>query len=190
MKIFSLFSTPQEKEPTFIVWPDSCLLLSDRPLYVPDFAPEFVAVPMAAYKAGRLGKNIAPRFASRYLTEFTAALCIMPRRALEALSEGAQPSVADTCFDTAVVMGDWTRVTPDNLELTCHTLDCPSLTIPWPDGKSAADSLAAFSMRNTIKMGDILMTPLPTSAIPVAEGDRISIFDADTRDTLLTTRFK
>lgn len=190
MKMFSRFSLRDGKEPVTVVWPDSCMLLSDRPLYVPDFAPDFVALPMAAYKGCRLGKNIAPRFAGRYLAEFTAALCVMPLRAFESVARGESPAGSDLCFDHAVVIGDWKYRCPGRFVITADGLCTGNFEAPRPSEGIAAEALATFSQTNTIKMGDVLMVPLPLNPMPVDEGSRISILDPDTNDTLLITRFK
>ena len=60
MKIFAVMETGDRYE-----IPDSSLLRSGQPFFIPDFAGEFRAMPSAVVRIGRLGKGIAPRFAVR-----------------------------------------------------------------------------------------------------------------------------
>ena len=75
MKIFALeypLSATDSGHTPFRVWPDSCWILSRRPVFVPGFAPRFIGVPAIAVKISRLGKCVEPRFAPRYYAEWTA----------------------------------------------------------------------------------------------------------------------
>ncbi|MDE5842696.1 MAG: hypothetical protein K2H35_03035 [Muribaculaceae bacterium] len=164
------------------VWPDSCWLLSNRPLFVPDFAPEFIALPALALKIGRLGKTVALRFAHRYISEFTAALLILPRRAAEAWAAGENPPAADLCFDNAIVVGDWMKLNPDYLT---DTIKFNIFITDQKQNKSKQMHLYATpaeiyplicdtSKTNILKMGDLMLLPL-SREISVEEGDNIPV---------------
>lgn len=196
MKIYAEITSPlNPQEPARIVWPDSCWLLSDRPLYIPDFAPEFTAVTAMAGKIGRLGKCIAPRFAHRYVAQWTAALIIIPRPLCDRIIKGESPQSADLCFDNALVLGDWMPEPPQRLCINFQS----------PDGPEAADSVAYdsdpvfsalvnLSARNTLKMGDVIIAANPDTfrAFAVQEGASLTIGTSDdiSATTVLSTRFK
>ncbi|MDE6010320.1 MAG: hypothetical protein K2F87_02580 [Muribaculaceae bacterium] len=199
MKIYAEFpSTAQE--PGRIVWPDSCWLLSDRPLFVPDFAPIFMAQPMYAAKIGRLGKCVAPRFAARYVTRLTAALVILPADALRRISSGIPLPPEDYCFDNAVVIGDWQEgdalpdlgidmLYPAGAELTDVMTLAPGIPRHYP---ALTEAIVTLSQRNTLKMGDVILIPMPVEPIPLTEEARINIAPASPEAPLpfLITRFK
>lgn len=201
---------------TWIYWPDSCWLLSNRPLFVPDFAPEFVAIPAVAAKIGRLGKSIALRFASRYISEFTAAFIILPVRAISEFEKGKIPTPADICFDNAIVMGDWHKIEPENLDKNLNF----QLSVKNSGNEVSSSSLEAnfkgifsliseVSKTNILKMGDVILFPAfsdaesassPGSAFPISEGvsAKITLLSPSLPDTpdiipappLLSTNFK
>lgn len=197
MKIYAELtsSTLNTQEPARIVWPDSCWLLSDRPLYIPDFAPCFVAVTAMAGKIGRLGKCIAPRFAHRYVAQWSAALIIIPQPVFERILKGESPQSADLCFDNSLVIGDWLPEPPQRLCINCQS----------PDGTDATDSaaydtapvfsaLVNLSARNTLKMGDVIIAANPAvfRAWSVPEGASLTIGTSEdiSASAILSTRFK
>lgn len=200
------------QEPGIIIWPDSCWLLSNRPLYIPDFAPEFAAIPALAVKNSRLGKNVAPRFAPRYMAEWTAALILLPARAIRAMKRGMTPAASETCFDNALVIGDWQPgCVPADMHVKAF-LPAPTTPVTTARGSSAPDSchgapdiradytappcmdeaarnLCNLSKTNTLKMGDMIMAPLSLDPIPLCERLCVEITRADTGCRLLFTRF-
>ena len=198
MKIFSSIANISESEANgMLIWPDSCWLLSDRPLFVPDFEESFYVIPALAGKIGRIGKTIAVRFGHRYISEVTAALIMMPGSVLAKLKSGEIPSASDLCFDNALVIGDWQKIEilPDSsLTLDFRTVFQSAATgseecIVNPD--LLYPLIAEMSRKNTLKMGDIVIHPLPLSAHRVSEGDSITIQISNFADRpLLSTRFK
>lgn len=179
MKIYAEFPITGDRATIPLIWPDSCWLLSDRPLYIPDFAPEFVAIPALACKVGRLGKCVAPRFASRYAGSWTAALIILPESALQLLSEGVMPRCSEWCFDNSLVIGDWQAEPLRSLDISVEPADkwVPAGLSVLTESASAAlmQSLCNLSEHNTLKMGDLILVPLPVPPIPLAEGMNVAI---------------
>lgn len=180
------------------MWPDSCWLLSNRPLYIPDFASSFKAIPMLAVKIGRLGKNVAPRFVSRYICQRTAALVILSSEALTRIQKGEPLNTFEYCFDNAVVLGDWSdseTLFPITLEVMNPT-DNATSKLQMPESRAIdtdgiIQAIVRLSRRNTLKMGDVVMVPLAFPEVLLEEGMRISISSDSTDPTaLLFTRFK
>lgn len=194
MKIFAEIPY-NEHESVRLIWPDSCWLRSDRPLYIPDFADKFAALPMAAYKAGRLGKNISPRFSRRYLTEHSVALALFPSKCLSDIKRGVTPEMSNICFDNALVLGNWTKESFESAECRIYH---PSGNVSeenirefkMPEETYIAETLASFSKYNTIKMGDILLYPISDSEIQLSENIQVTISSPVSDKPLLNTRFK
>lgn len=210
MKIYAEFPITDRQERTSLIWPDSCWLLSDRPLYIPDFAPAFLALPAIACKVGRLGKCVAPRFASRYAGDWTAALIILPATTVEGIGNGRQPGCAEWCFDNSLVIGEWQSEPPASLSIITASADSESSSVAYTAETGQArqcvmESLCNLSRHNTLKMGDIILSPLPDcSPVNLYEGLHLSVFafgeandpqlcrnqSDDAAAPILTTRFK
>jgi 2-keto-4-pentenoate hydratase/2-oxohepta-3-ene-1,7-dioic acid hydratase in catechol pathway len=79
MKIFAIgqnyvehnkeLNSKNPTEPVVFMKPDTALLRNNKPFYVPDFSQELHYETELIVKIDRIGKNIAPRFASRYYSE-------------------------------------------------------------------------------------------------------------------------
>lgn len=160
---------------------------------MPDFESRFFAVPALAAKTGRLGKCVAPRFAERYVGQLTLAAVILPESALETLARGTAPSPEMYCFDSSLAIGDW--IPSDGIKDMQVTL---SLT--GPDGDSSASAkadvtdlyplIAETSARNTIKMGDVMILPIPALAFEAREGVTMTLSTPPYPQPLLITKFK
>lgn len=193
------------------VRPDSCWLLSRRPLFVPDFDGGVLAYPSLALKTGRLGKCIAHRFASRYFAAFAPALMLMPRIAIDMISHGVTPPAPLLCFDNSIVLGDWQNFPISAADAAQAPHHYPDYSLPAamtvryinPDGavtESAAgipeeaplSLLAAVSESMTVKTGDIALVPLDSPPFEAIEGASIEILAGPSRNpqSLLLTHFK
>ncbi len=194
MKIYAEFtSLPNPQEPAKAIWPDSCWLLSDRPLYIPDFASEFVAITALAGKIGRLGKCIASRFAHRYVAQWTVAFIILPKHVFDCICNEESFDAADLCFDNAVVLGEWNQEPPEALRLAVLRPGRESLYTDFnSDTAPLYSALVRLSTRNTLKMGDVILAPVIASQSGLEEGLTLSVSDtADSSATpMLSTRFK
>lgn len=198
MKIIARFDTPHMRS---LIWPDSCWLQSERPLYIPDFAPAFVAIPAIATKAGRLGKHIAVKFAHRYLMEWTAAIIVLPLKEYQDLLADIIPPAESFCYDNAIVLGDWHKGMPHgDIQISASSL--PNARTPIEPAEithrdvarydsAFFDTLSDLSLRNTVKMGDVILHPLQHISISLHENMAIRISSsAVTSSPLLSTRFK
>lgn len=160
---------------------------------MPDFESRFFAVPALAAKTGRLGKCVAPRFAERYVGQLTLAAAILPESALETLARGAAPPPETYCFDSSLAIGDW--IPSDGIKEMQATL---SLTGPDDDSSASAKAnvadlyplIAGASARNTIKMGDVMILPIPALAFEAREGMTMTLSTPLCPRPLLITKFK
>ena len=153
---------------------DSSILYSGRPFFVPDFAQRFEAAPSIVVRTGRLGKCIAPKFASRYWDAFTAGFSLL------ACEDGDERMGAlDRAFDGAAIVGDWVPVTdfddplhvPVEVKVDDTVLACCCLAdMRWP----LDEALAAVSCRCSIKMGDLLFTGDTNERFVISPGMRLT----------------
>ena len=160
-----------------------------------------------AAKIGRLGKTVGLRFAHRYVSEYSAALIILPLRAVNDWEEGMNPQYSDICFDNSLVIGEWMKaeaVTPErNFTFTLQLGDKQdqSSRIPLSASLQGIYSLITeVSGTNTLKMGDVMLLPMMTagsdtrSSFPIRENLTAQIFlspsDDDPGRKILHTNFK
>ena len=159
-----------------------------------------MAIPALAAKIGRIGKCVATRFADRYVGELTASAQVIPRRALAAIADNRPVAQSMLCFDNAVAIGDWQPAAlrePISLDIT-FTHDSPPHDARDKTCHSAIDAdirqvyelIADASKTNTIKMGDIFVTPFYRLATSVAPATSLKISLSNSDQAQLAINFK
>ena len=168
----------EENEPVIFLKPDSALLKDGKPFFIPDFSNEVRYEAELVVRISRLGKNIAPRFASRYYDAVTVGIdftaCDMLRRA----QQQGHPWELSKGFDASAVVGDFVPVgqfadaSALNFSLSVDGQEvqrgCAS------DMRFAVDELIAYVSRfMTLKIGDLLFTGAPSGALPASIGQHL-----------------
>lgn len=151
---------------------DSSVLANNKPFFIPDFAPAFVLHPAIAVRINRLGKTIAPRFASRYY-QAVAACAIVEAAGME----GNPFDARHTAFDGAFFQGEFMPVESiqprQGLKVELFSNDRPAdataIDLPLVD-----EVIAEVSQYFTLKMGDIIVLGSHTPGFPLAIGQHIS----------------
>ena len=125
-------------------------------------------------RTGRLGKCIAPKFASRYWDAFTAAFTV------QAVNDRDEYMGAlDRAFDGAAIVGDW---------VTASTVDSPANAAVrfMVNGEQVSQHclahmslpldqlIADVSTRCSIKMGDMLFTGDAGTEHVLTPGDHLT----------------
>ncbi len=173
--------------------PDSTLLYSDRPFFVPDFDSRFVALLSPVVKISRLGKCVEPRFAGRYYSEWSVAISIRAFDMLERLKKNGLPWSEALVFDRSLIVGDFRPVETisDSSGITFPEL---SLRIDgeekagWNPGNviSATDEIVSLvSQSNTIKTGDLVLPAMTVYGADLKPGHILEISAGS--EILLTT---
>lgn len=167
--------------------PDTALTDRGRPFFVPDFAAPCRVEAFAAFRVGRLGRFVAPRFAHRYVDALTVVAAFSaPALAERLLAAGYAPDMA-YAFDGAICRGTWQEIDP--ADGAPRLWDSPSLTLngktvfagPAPQPDDVDRALAFVSSVCKIADGDILLVPgglKPTQehAVEAQPEDRIEGF--------------
>lgn len=172
MKIISIERNPgQPIEPLtrITTFPDSAWLNRNLPLFIPDIPGQWTATAYAAARISRLGKSIAPKFASRYYDAITIGLRINPPAQY-------RDSQLSQCFDGAWITGQW-LTTPRLISNICINSD----TIPvdyalW----QLPQAISALSRWMTLKTGDHIAPCIIADQIPINVADS---FDAKIDET-------
>lgn len=141
---------------------DSSLLKDGKPLFLPDFASEFIAYPSLVVRINRLGKNIARRFAPRYYDAITVGLCL---EAVGVNDNAKIEGIYSVCnaFDGAAVLGDFFPIenfsNAENGIFSISVNNSAPINTDLNDMKMDIDSLIEeLSKYFTFKIGDILFT--------------------------------
>lgn len=187
MKIFSvlhnyggsdaeLLSSPfGQGETDWFEIPDSALLRSGNPFFIPEFDSGFAIFPSIAFRIGRLGKNIAPRFAERYLKEFTMAFCVVGLDSLAQLRAEGKPWCRAVAFDRCCWLGNLQPF--DALfDYGNFEIRCADKSYSYSPGNllcSPAEILSLLSQNNTLKIGDFILAGLTPGGIPIEIGSSL-----------------
>ncbi len=121
---------------------DSAVRPDRRPLFLPEDAAGIMCTPRVAVRVERLGKNVAPRFADRYLT----AVCLC--------CHVTSPAMTDYS-DDSLIIGRYIPV--------ANAAGEPAAAY---DAALAAEALAAVSATATFKTGDLIVLPPRPGDVP------------------------
>ena len=165
MKVIGIkgnYKCDNAQQPQVYLMADSSLLKDGKPLFLPDFAEEFVAHPALVVRINRLGKNIAKRFASRYYDAVTVGLCV-EACGFRNLQKLAGTHSVVNAFDGAAILGDFIEMEHiddiNNLSFSITQNESEVATINSHDLLNDVDSLIEeLSKYFTFKIGDILFT--------------------------------
>ncbi len=194
MKIFAIgqnyeehnkeLKSPNPGEPVVFMKPDTAALRNNKPFYIPDFSDDLHYETEIIIKINRLGKNIAPRFASRYYAEIGLGVDFTARDIQRRLKSAGHPWEVCKAFDNSAVIGQFVPVSQiENVQNIDFHLDINGTTVQQgntADMIFSVDTLIAhISKYFTLKIGDIIFTGTPAGVGKVAVGDRLEgyLFD-------------
>lgn len=172
----SLFGTIGEL--VYYTLPDSAILRSGNPMFVPDFDSDFRAFPSIVYRIGKLGKGVAPRFAYRYLDAFSLAFNVVACQSLVKIRESALPWTPAVTFDRSCLLGNLQPIDALN-DCGEITIKCNSDIMTYNHELAIApieDVLAMLTRDNTIKNGDLILSAIAPEGIPLHPGEHLDAF--------------
>lgn len=125
---------------------DSAIARNNQPWFLPDVGDNWRWQTAVAYRVSRLGKNIAAKFADRYIDAVTLLWV--------SIADNLDAGHCDF-MDGAVVCGDW--------------MPCGELPT------SIVNDLVEYTKFATIKNGDIIAGPVSDSFNEIIVGSHISL---------------
>lgn len=168
--------------PVWTIISQTAILQGGNPYFVPDFSERFEARLALAVKIGKLGKGIAPRFASRYVDSAAPSVVFVASDLLKKNREKGLPWTSAISYDRCLAIGKFTPTTIDECNNSEILLTLESSTsqirISWtadlmkPDIEMALESI---SRDNTIKTGDIILIGIAGEGPEVAPELRASL---------------
>lgn len=163
MKIFRIIENriAGNDELFWYMLPDSAIVRTDNPWFVPDFDEEYRLYPVIAVRIDRLGKSVSPKFATRYYNEATICLTACAQNLLNRLRENGLPWDKAVCFDKSCMIGDFIPFSAISEDDTLIVEMAGNIIKPRLDGiKNIIDNaISAVSHNNTIKTGDLILIP-------------------------------
>lgn len=175
--------------PVIFLKPDSSLLKSGKPFFVPDHLGRIDYEAELVVRICRLGKNIPERFAHRYYDAVTLGIDFTARDVQQQARQAGHPWTLCKGFDGAAAIGEWVSVEKFrdvqaiSLRLDRQTADecrqgLAGQTVQQgctSDMLFRVDELISYLSRYfTLKTGDLLYTGTPAGVGPVSIGDHLT----------------
>ncbi len=146
---------------------DSCLLNGRKPFFIPEWTKELGVTECIILRVSRLGKEIAPKFASRYYDAVApGADFIAMDLAREAQSAG-RPWTEALAFDYSLAIGEY-EPTPTSSLRGKEYLEKELLLSP-------EEAVARASKVMTIRQGDLIYIQYRQAPRPVSKEEIIRI---------------
>lgn len=157
--------------------PDSALVNSGKPFFIPEFSDEFEAFLSPVVRISRIGKSIGSRFAHRYYTEIAPGVHFRASKLRRELLAARIPADPSHSFDRSMTVGEFIPL--DSIDKgTAITMLKNNVVAAECDIEKwkgeIGNLLENVSRSNTVKMGDYIVPQLigPTK---VDIGDHLKI---------------
>jgi acylpyruvate hydrolase len=172
------------EEPVIFIKPDTALLRNNDPFYYPDFSQDIHYEVELILRISKEGKNISPRFASKYYDGIGLGIDFTARDLqTKAKSKGLPWTLAKGFNHSAPIsaflpLADFPDLKNINFSLRLNGAEKQA-------GNSglmltAFDELLAYVSRfMTFKKGDIIFTGTPKGVGPIKIGDRLEGYIED-----------
>jgi len=177
-------SNPLPAEPVVFLKPETAILRTGRPFFIPDFANEFHHEVELVIRISRLGKNIEPKFAHRYYDEIGVGIDFTARDLQSSLKKKGLPWEKSKAFDNSAALSKFVPITNfKDVQNINFRLD-----INGEKRQEGNSSLMIFKIDEiishvskyfTLKMGDLIYTGTPVGVGPVKIDDRLQLYIED-----------
>lgn len=162
---------------------DSALLVNRKPFFIPDETQAPIAYPALALRVCRLGKTIAPRYASRYYDACAPALDIWAADLLDQAQTKHEPWTTAVSLDGSFPLGEWSE--SDKIGWTYWTNGINRLDLGATEDR-IHDAVSLVSKYMTIRQGDVLYLQLTDKPIELRLNDCLTArFEGNDTDALL-----
>jgi 2-keto-4-pentenoate hydratase/2-oxohepta-3-ene-1,7-dioic acid hydratase in catechol pathway len=169
-------------DPVVFCKPDTALLRNNDPFFIPDFSNDIHHEVELVIKINRVGKNIQPKFASKYFDEIGLGIDFTARDLQSKLRTNGLPWEISKAFDSSAVISK--KFINKSALGDLSNLDF-SLTIDDQLVQKGSTNEMVFSFEDlicfvskffTLKIGDLIYTGTPAGVAPVKINDRLKGF--------------
>lgn len=138
----------RDGSPEMVLKGDSCLLNGRKPMFIPDWTNELGVTDCMILRVSRLGKEIAPKFASRYYDAVAPGADFIALDIAREAQANGRPWTKAIDFDYSLAIGEWMEIGDWKLEIGHWTLESYVL--------SPEEAVAEASKVMTIRQGDLI----------------------------------
>jgi len=169
-------------DPVVFCKPDTALLRNNDPFFIPDFSNDVHHEVELVIKINRVGKNIQPKFASKYYDEIGLGIDFTARDLQSELRANGLPWEISKAFDSSAAIS---KKFINKSELGDLSNLNFSLTIDDQLVQKGSTNQMVFSFEDlicyvskffTLKIGDLIYTGTPSGVAPVKINDRLKGF--------------
>lgn len=199
MKIMAVYSKEPKADSvgrSMLVWPDSALVRSGKPVFMPEYESGCVIAVGTGVRVDRLGKSIRKRFSYRYYNEVAPMAFVLSRRNFDSLIslDGGGPE--EYVADYSVICGDfieknllrspsiWSLRISDLSSLRGSSTDTEMLGLE----EMLDETIEYASKCNTLKTGDLVAAIDFALSTPVKRNCRLELAIDDV--SLLNVKLK
>lgn len=188
MKIFGIINnlktnysdSPSLESPnnSYFFIPDTSLLKSGRPFFLPLKTGEFCLAPSIVIKIDKVGKNISERFSYRYYNELALGGLIFNKHLLRSLSQQGLPLTPALAYDYNAPISLFfnKEVVLQNSIFEIFINENKELSFSVSDTISQLDSLiAGLSRYNTLKTGDLIFANITLTDVKLNLNSKMTI---------------
>ena len=169
------------EEPVVFFKPDTAVLPTKTPFYIPEFSNEIHYEVEVLVKISKHGKHIDPQFAHRYYEEIGLGIDFTARDLQRKFSEKGLPWEKCKAFDGSAVIGDFLPKSQfESINDLSFRLEKNGAIVQQ---SSTSDMLfkideiiAHLSTYFTLKQGDIIFTGTPSGVGKIEVNDRLEGF--------------
>jgi acylpyruvate hydrolase len=169
-------------EPVIFTKPDTALLRNNAPFYYPDFSKDIHYEAELVLKVGKEGKNIDPKFASKYFESIGVGIDFTARDLQQKAKEKGLPwDIAKGFNGSAPVSDKFIPVEQFNSLADINF----SLEVDGVKKQQGNTSMMLFDFSYiisylskffTLKTGDLIFTGTPKGVGPVSPGNKLSAY--------------
>ncbi len=169
-------SSPMPEKPVFFLKPETALLTRNRPFFLPDFSNNVHHEVELIIKINRLGKCIAPKFASQYYDEIGLGIDFTARDLQNEAKKNGAPWEIAKGFDSSALVGEFIHKSEfENVKNIGFSLHKNGEIVQQGNSNDLLfdfDTIISYvSQFFTLKIGDLIYTGTPSGVGPVQIND-------------------
>jgi 2-keto-4-pentenoate hydratase/2-oxohepta-3-ene-1,7-dioic acid hydratase in catechol pathway len=169
------------KNPIFFTKSDSCILIKNRPFYLPSFSKHIQHEVEIVFRINKLGKHIAEDFAHTYYNEIGIGLDLTARDLQHEAKQKGLPWEISKCFDYSSPISEHfiskEELDVTNIEFSLLKNGKLVQKANSSDMIFSIDKIISYVSRfMTLKIGDLIYTGTPAGVSDIAIGDKYNAF--------------
>lgn len=169
--------------PVIFMKPETALLKDNKPFFLPDFSSQVEYEAEIVVRISKMGKNIAPQFASRYYDSIALGVDFTARDLQNELKREGAPWDICKGFDNSAPISQFISTSGIDLSKLSFSLLLNEKLVQQgvtSDMIWSIDEIISYVSRYfTLKTGDLIFTGTPCGVGKVAIGDHIKGYIED-----------